>query len=60
MTPEERLAAHEQWLLDHDKVIADIQDILQETVAIQRRQSAVLLELAEHVARLLDKSGDGG
>lgn len=55
MTPEERFAAHEQWLLDHDKSIIEIKSILQETVAIQRRQSAVLLEIAEHVARLLER-----
>jgi hypothetical protein len=72
MTPEERFEAHEQWLLDHDRTmraldeasqkhaeeIAAIREILQETTAIQRKQSAVLLEIAEHVARLLDKEND--
>lgn len=60
MTPEERIAAHEQWLLDHDRAIAEMQEIQRETVAIQRKQSAVLLEIAEHVARLLDRDDGHG
>lgn len=60
MTPEERIAAHEQWLLDHDRAIAEMQEIQRETVAIQRKQSAVLLEIAEHVARLLDRDDGQG
>jgi hypothetical protein len=52
MTPEERFEAHEQWLLDHDRTIKEISDI-------QRRQAAVLLEISQHVARLLDRSNGG-
>ena len=60
MTPEERLAAHEQWLLDHDKAIAEIQEIQRQQAVIQRQQSAVLLEIAQHVARLLDREDPEG
>lgn len=66
MTPEERFEAHEQWLLDHDKRMAEMQaqhaawraeidQTFREIGQIQRQQSAVLLEIAQHVARLLDR-----
>lgn len=74
MTPEERFEAHEQWLLDHDRAlakhdammakhdeaIAEIHEVLAEVGQIQRKQSAVLLEIAQHVARLLDRDNGGG
>lgn len=55
MTPDERLAAHEQWLLDHDRGLAEIREIQRQQAEIQRQQSAVVLEIAHHVARLLDR-----
>jgi hypothetical protein len=54
MTPEERFEAHEQWLLDHDRAIKEIVDIQRQQAAVQHQQSAVLLEIAQQVARLLD------
>jgi hypothetical protein len=59
MTPEERFEMHEQWLLDHDKHIARMDALFAEIGAIQRQQSAVLLEIAQHVARLLDREDPG-
>jgi hypothetical protein len=60
MTPEERFAMHEQWLLDHDKAIAEMKDVLRQVADVQRQQSAVMLEIAQHVARLLDREDPGG
>ena len=64
MTPEERIELHEQWLLDHDKGIAEIRatlaDSVAELTAIQRKQGAVLLELTQHVTRLLERWEDNG
>jgi hypothetical protein len=60
MTPEERFDAHEQWLLDHDRGIAEIRTMLHDITSLQQRQAAVLLELTEQVTRLLDKNGGGG
>ena len=67
MTPEERFEAHEQWLLDHDKALAkherdmtEIRATLAETVEIQRKQAGVLLELTQHVTRLLERWEDNG
>jgi hypothetical protein len=48
MTPEERLEAHELWLRDHDRIIAEISQI-------QRQQAAVLLELTQQIVRVIDK-----
>jgi hypothetical protein len=72
MTPDERFDAHEQWLLDHDKRLAEhaawqaqmerglvhIHEILAETSEIQRQQSRVLLDIARHVDRLLDREDE--
>ena len=58
MTPEERFAAHEQWLLDHDRAITEIREIQRQQTEVQRQQSAVLLEIAQHVAKLLDDNGE--
>jgi hypothetical protein len=67
MTPEERFEAHEQWLLDHDRAIARydgwlarMQEIQQQQADIQRKQSEVLLEIAQHVTRLLDRDDAHG
>ena len=55
MTPEERMEAHEQWLLDHDRDMKQIREVLGQTAEIQRKQSEILLEISQHVARLLDR-----
>lgn len=67
MTPEERVAAHQQWLLDHDRAMAKHGEMMAkhaediaEIRAIQRQQSAVLLEIAQYVARRLDRHSGGG
>jgi hypothetical protein len=37
MPPEERVDAHEQWLLDHDRAIAELRQLLTESADIHRR-----------------------
>jgi hypothetical protein len=59
MTPEERFAAHEQWLLDHDRAIAELRAIQTEQARLQQQQSAVLLELTQQIVRLLDRRDNG-
>ena len=62
MPPEDRVTQHEQWLLDHDRAIAEIRTTLQEHIiwiaATQREQSVVLLALSQHIACLLDPRQD--
>ena len=53
MTSEERFAAHEQWLLDHDRLFADQARKHDETIA---EIHAILLELAQALTRLADLS----
>ena len=44
MTPEERLEAHEQWLLDHDRAHVP-----------QAHEMAEIRTILLHVAQLLDR-----
>lgn len=46
MTPEERFAAHEQWLRDQKKAMAEIREML--------------ARLSERIARLLDREDPEG
>jgi len=66
MTPEDRVALHEQWLLDHDRAMArhdremaEIRAIQTEQARLQQQQSAVLLELTQQIIRLLDARNGG-
>ena len=52
MTPEEQFEQHARWLVDHDRAIAEIQEIQRETTQIQRRQAAVMLDVARKHAEL--------
>ena len=50
-----RWPQHEEWLLDHERAMAEIRATLAVTIEIQRVQSTVLLELGQQVARLLER-----
>jgi hypothetical protein len=56
MTPDERLEAHEQWLLDHDRGLTEIRTILTDVADLQRKQSAILLELTQRIVDVLDRT----